>query len=256
MVVEKKELAEVLKAFPIEKIKQKLDENNSQIEYLLNFSFKEFVVLSQNLKEYYSNLKEYFDAKKGEILDLEKYHTFLKSINQLIIDLQFHDIIRQKLEHIKTAQEFTIDEIKSLQPGTKLDNTSYVYIIPEISLLHAQQLDVLRGEYKFATDGIKDALTEILHVGKTYDATLFYVTDTVKHAQEFSRVVDQLARDLDLLCVPYEKGKKLEITEVTLVKLTAIEKLYTMKSERDVFNSIFKGIEIEQADPEEDIELF
>ncbi len=256
MITEKKELASVLQQFSLVEIKEKLEKWNSEIHYLLKYSFQDFLALSQSLKDYYSNLKEYYKQEFEKGIDdnqTEKKH-LLSSVNQLIIELQFHDIIRQKLEHIETIQDQVVLEIVSKPDKVDFKSTDYIFILPEISLLNKNQLDSLNQEYLNATVGIQDSLNNIISIIRNNDMVGLDLTETEKHAQDFNKVVAKLTDDLNSLNVTFLKEGDLDVSELSLQKLKNVEKLYTMKSERDVFNALF--FKDHQEEEDLDIELF
>lgn len=258
MITEKKELAFVLEQFSLVEIKEKLEKWNSDIHYLLKYSFQDFLALSQSLKDYYSNLKEYYKKqleKGSENKNENEKKKLLSSVNQLIIELQFHDIIRQKLEHIQQIQQQIIEEIKNESDSVDYKSTNYIFILPEISLLNKNQLDSLNQEYVNATHGIQNSLKNIINIIKTNNLVGLDVTETEKHAQDFNKVVERLTDDLNSLNVTFLKEGNLNVSDLSLSKLHNIEKLYTMKSERDVFNALFSNGQ-EQEDDDLDIELF
>lgn len=256
MITEKKELASVLEQFSLMEIKEKLEKWNTEIHYLLKYSFKDFLVLSQSLKDYYSNLKEYYkeELDKGIVSDQEQKKNLLNSVNQLIIELQFHDIIRQRLEHIETIQEQIVLEIVSKKGEQDFTSTDYIFILPEISLLNKNQLDSLNLEYLSATEGITKSLNNIITIIKSNDFVGLDLRETEKHAKDFNKVVAKLTDDLNSLNVTFLKEGDLNVSELSLKKLHNVEKLYTMKSERDVFNALFS--DNHEEDEDIDIELF
>lgn len=245
-------LKQLLDKYPLEKIGDKLKKGNEQLEFLLNYSLKEFVILSTRLKDYYSNVKEYFTVHYDEGQLVEIRNKFLESVNELIIDLQFHDIIRQKLEHIKQVHNWALSEMA--EDKLNLGASTFVAVLPEISVLHTNQLAALKEEYDIATFNIKQALRNIIDQEAAASALGFDSRDSIKHAEEFNDVVERLASELKQLTSYVVPSTKISIDSSKLKKLEKIESLYSMKSERDVFNNLFRDGVTEE--DEEDIELF
>lgn len=247
-------IVDVIEKYTFNGLKDRLIDSNKQINYLLNYSFEDFVKLSTRLKDYYSEVKKFFEEKGANTENRDVRKSYLDAINHLIIDLQFHDIIRQKLEHIEEIHDSVIKELEITDANSNLNETKYISIIPEISILHTLQLKSLRKEYNDATNDIGEALDELINLGKQAE-TMVAIDheDTERHAKEFNEVVGKLKDELQQINTSFVDGNTLSPSEEVLSKLQVIESIYTMKSERDVFNVLFgKGVEEE----EEDIELF
>lgn len=247
-------IVEVIEKYTFNGLRDRLVDSNKQIEYLLNYSFEDFVKLSTRLKDYYSEVKKFFEENEVNPENRELRKSYLDAINHLIIDLQFHDIIRQKLEHIEEIHDNVIGELEVTDSGANLDGTKYISIIPEISVLHTLQLQGLRKEYNDATNDIGEALNELIHLGKRAEAMgAIDHEDTERHAKEFNKVVGKLKDELQQINTSFVDGDTLSPSQEVLDKLKDVESIYTMKSERDVFNVLFgKGVE----EDEDDIELF
>lgn len=247
-------IKEVIEKYSFSGLKEKLEDSNKQINYLLNYSFEDFVILSTRLKDYYSEVKKYFEENKVTSENEVVRKSYLDAINHLIIDLQFHDIIRQKLEHIEEVHNKAIEEISMTDELSDLSVTNYVCIIPEISALHTLQLRNLREEYNNATSDIGEALEELIKLGERAEAMgVIDHNDTARHAQEFNKVVSKLKDELQQINTKFVEGETLSPSDEVLGKLSSVEAIYTMKSERDVFNALF-GKVVEEDDDE--IELF
>ena len=247
-------IVDVIEKYTFNGLKDRLIDSNKQINYLLNYSFGDFVKLSTRLKDYYSEVKKFFEENGANTENRDVRKSYLDAINHLIIDLQFHDIIRQKLEHIEEIHDSVIKELEITDANSNLNETKYISIIPEISILHTLQLKSLRKEYNDATNDIGEALDELINLGKRAE-TMGAIDheDTERHAKEFNEVVGKLKDELQQINTSFVDGDTLTPSEEVLSKLQVIESIYTMKSERDVFNVLFgKGVEEE----EEDIELF
>ncbi|MCK4664314.1 MAG: hypothetical protein KAT68_15705 [Bacteroidales bacterium] len=111
----------------------------------------------------YSNLKKLNDLKKYFSDDLSTISTAIdksfSNSNEVIINLQYHDIIRQKMEHIQLLLKEIIEELDN----TKLEkdteelirfNTKYITQIPQIAMLQTGQLIKINSEFQTATTSI------------------------------------------------------------------------------------------------------
>jgi len=247
-------IVEVIEKYSFKGLKDRLDDSNKQIDYLLRYSFEDFVKLSIRLRDYYSGIRRFFEENEANSENRDIRKSYLDSINHLIIDLQFHDIIRQKLEHIKEINSKIIVELDVVEAYSDLSDTKFISIIPEISILHKLQLKGLKKEYNNATNDISGSLGELIQLSTKSEALgAIYYEDTEKHAKEFNKVVGELKNELDQINTSFVEGDILSPSDEVLGKLKVVESIYTMKSERDVFNVLFgKGIE-EDID---EIELF
>jgi hypothetical protein len=81
-----------------------------------------------------------------------------KSVGSIITNLQYHDIIRQKMEHIQQTHKLIRDEISLKKAG---DSQAYVLQIPKISEIQVGQLIHTNKEYQKAIEHISSKLVEI-----------------------------------------------------------------------------------------------
>ncbi len=87
-----------------------------------------------------------------------------KSVGSIITNLQYHDIIRQKMEHIQKTHKFILEEINTEDIDTKtttLPLNSYVLQIPQISEIQVGQLMHTNKEYQHAIEHISKKMVEI-----------------------------------------------------------------------------------------------
>lgn len=90
------------------------------------------------------------------------------SIENLIVNIQFHDIIRQKLEHIQSANYDTIANLEKLveriNDSVDMETLKYLYAIPMVAKLHVRKLELSNAECKDVVDKINGDLTTILKI--------------------------------------------------------------------------------------------
>ncbi len=96
-------------------------------------------------------------------LNISLSHQYLKKCTefkgQVINSLQYHDITSQRLEHIRLLHEslnlFLTASIEGISAESPYSN-----ILPEITLLHVEQLKTLSTEYLIAFQKVDHALTQ------------------------------------------------------------------------------------------------
>lgn len=221
---------------------------NEQLTHLLKYAFEDYVSLSNSLGNFYNKLKEFYN-ESGAFVDKEKLESLLESLNQIIVDLQFHDIIRQKLEHI---EEMHATVLKELEKGfDDINDTAYTVIIPELCKLNVEQLTFISKEYKSHSGSIKHALQK--GVGSRISSLenfVFDFSDTFNHTDSFSETISTIINSLSVIGEEEIQNRN----ENYFDKVLNIKEMYSMRTEREVFNKVF-GI-IEEEDDEDDIELF
>ncbi len=218
---------------------------NTQLDELLKFAFADYVSLSNSLGNFYNKLKDFYN-ENGAFVDRKKIEALLASLNQIIVDLQFHDIIRQKLEHIALVNDQMIREVGS---EIKFSETKYFRIYPKISKLHQAQLVFISKEYRDHSLNIKHVLTKGVSKGvASLENFVFDFSETFNHINRFSDTIQHMINALEVLSK--EVVDHVDEFEV----LSDIKKGYSMQSEREVFNQVF-DID-EEFEDHDDIELF
>ena len=114
-----------------------------------------------------TRLKERFKEGKIKIPELKrKKDEYSDSISQIITNLQYSDIIRQKIEHIQEAHKDMINKLKNLQnSGDKSRNSSLNLLmlqIKDIADLQIAQLVRTNKEYQNAVEIIS---TKFVNIG-------------------------------------------------------------------------------------------
>ena len=175
-------LSEDHKSPGIQAICSKLGDHVTQIE-------KTFARLKQLIKDKFL-LSEHFNAEKMDIdtiLELLKdeievyskhYHSAKEklpeikastdatsnSISKIITNLQYQDIIKQKMEHIQQTHKALLDELGKFNGEDKAglhEKAKYFIRLRDISGLQAAQLMHTNKEYQTAIERISDKFLEI-----------------------------------------------------------------------------------------------
>ncbi|ALO16737.1 hypothetical protein L21SP5_03122 [Salinivirga cyanobacteriivorans] len=94
-------------------------------------------------------------------LEQKNQHSF-QNLNQVITNLQYHDIIRQKIEHIQDTHKNIITELNNLEKEKNIikKGLEYVNQIPGITEIQAAQLLLTNKEYQSAIENISKKLIE------------------------------------------------------------------------------------------------
>jgi hypothetical protein len=177
-----------------------------KVEKILKF-------LSEVKKENYSHLQilsdnieicfELFSRKHEEANQLysslkEQSDTNASYVSNIITNLQYHDIIRQKIEHIQHTHQDIINDLESFindnKDNTLLHNRAKTYIkIRDISGLQAAQLIHANNQYQVAIQEIFHSLEEIGNnmvsincmcenlVGKSGQSKEYYLSNIIEN---------------------------------------------------------------------------
>lgn len=225
---------------------------NQKIDQLFEHLNNDFLVTTNKVKRYNSIAREILAS--GDLSqELQgKIKTAMKSFGSIIIELQYHDIIRQKLEHIHTIELELSREFDAIyEKGNKAYTPYYTLVMYDLVVLAYNQIKQVREEYLAASTKIQRQLRslwadrEISHVLRLF---LFNTAENLKNVLEA----------LDLIIKMHEKIKALNVDfdvkiedSLRIEILTEIKSIYTMDSERHIFNETF-GIKEEEVVADED----
>ena len=117
-------------------------------------------------------------------------HCF-KNLDSVITNLQYHDIIRQKMEHIQTTHKTIIDDLNSVQNDSdyEINSINYIKQIPEVAEIQAAQLMFTNKEYQSAIETITQKLLE---TGSDLLGISEICTAKVVNIQKIESVVEKL----------------------------------------------------------------
>lgn len=237
----------VLSVYDKDTLYNELKEVNEKLKNLLQYSFEDFVKLSQSIKNFYNMIKD-FSAETNNYVDNSKVDHLLKSLNNIIVDLQFHDINRQKIEHVQETNALLLDELATVD---EIDNpVGYLALLNEIAQLNAAQLKFIKAEYLEKSVSIKTNITSsVIKNAVSLEDLVFDFKNTFNYTPKFEATIEEIIAVYKKLAEAESVANDNKMELLDRVKAT-----YTMKTERDIFNEVF-GIE-EEAEDEEDIELF
>lgn len=92
-------------------------------------------------------------------------------LGEVITNIQYHDIIRQKMEHIQTSQIQLIQEINKIdtEEQNSNDQIGVIVKIPEITDIQVAQLLYTNKDYQTSIEKITNQLIEVGHEMKAMD---------------------------------------------------------------------------------------
>ena len=90
----------------------------------------------------------------------EKTRSSSASISNIITNLQYHDIIRQKIDHIKDTHLEILNELKTLEPTIENKNEMFKRI-GDITIIQGAQLIHANKEYQDAIEGISRMFLQV-----------------------------------------------------------------------------------------------
>lgn len=113
-----------------------------------------------------------------------------ENLNMVITNLQYHDIIRQKIEHIQITHRNILQELNSLEKGKKIIEKGLEYLkqIPGITEIQAGQLLLSNKEYQNA---IENSSNKLIDSSKTLDELIALARSVFgdTKASEFSTAI-------------------------------------------------------------------
>ncbi len=206
---------------------------HNDIDELIKISAEDFLRWTSHVKAFHKFINALaHDSNKSLLND---------NLSLMVKDLQFHDIISQKLRHIQSVFSTLKTEFKQLLNGDiTMDKALYVYAFPDILLLDRALFDFIIKEYKTSTENLKQELSNLWKEEKIRDL-LKSETLVMSRKSEFYTLAVQLSNclaNLNTLAAPMLlEGKNIPRRDRVLDK---VKKGFTMRSERMIYNRVFK----------------
>jgi hypothetical protein len=177
--------------------------------------------------------------------------------------LQFHDVIEQRVKHIRQINTDIIKELIAIKKASdnKTGSEAYVKLIAEIN---AAQLVAIANEYKLYCEKLDESLNSIIKYlsdlndftkilgSNSHSDTLFLINQNADLAEKINLFINSFRDDNT-----YRDALQKSISEVvnylsnisSLIKtnekmppchskLKQLESLYTTQKEREIFNSL------------------
>ena len=224
---------------------------NQKIELLHGHLNDDFLVTTNKVKRY--NVIARQKLTSGVLPEplRTKIYNAVKSFDKLIIELQYHDIIRQKLEHISIIAVTLSHEFSLIyEKQDKVHRPHYTLVMYDIIKLAFNQLNRVREEYMFASNKIQQIL-RLLWADREVSRTLeLFLFNTAENLRNVIKALDLIIKMHETL---RQGTREFEINitdELRMTILSDVKRLYTMDSERKVFNATF-GIKEELVSDDE-----
>lgn len=170
----------------------KLFHNNSNVTDLI-------VARINEAKEISIKQKALTDSELDILSEISA--NYFTSIDKIVTNLQYHDIIRQKLEHIISIHLEVINELNLVVDieNHKVNDTRFLSILPDITKIHSAQIDLTNKECQAAFESIKVNLNTILDYSNTlYEiCNKFYTFSSVIDDELFELTSDNEYKYLD-----------------------------------------------------------
>ena len=144
------------------------------VRKLLSLKKNACILISKNNTEVSENIKklevelnkldkeEYWPDK---IIHRMKKHTqnCFANMDEIVTNIQYHDIIRQKMEHIQTSQKELVSDLSGLNNNSNEieDQLKVVVSIPEITEIQVAQLLYTNKDYQISIEKITNRLIEV-----------------------------------------------------------------------------------------------
>lgn len=131
----------------------------------LSYLFTRLIEIKGKHQEIFEMAKN-AQSQKEKLDALEKKR--VTSTSEIITNLQFQDILRQKIEHVQEAYHEIISSLKQAQNGKIEIKEHELYKIRDISTLQSAQLIYSNQEYQTAVETILNKINELSNLLSEY----------------------------------------------------------------------------------------
>lgn len=218
---------------------------NQKIDVLYEHLNDDFLVTSNKVKKYASVAREKLASDKLPAALRDKLRTAARSFDSIIVELQYHDIIRQKLEHVYTVEQALAVEFSRLyEPRCNAYTPQYTFVMYDLVRLAHRQLVVVREDYLMASNKIQRLLRGLWADRDISRELQLFLFNTAQNLRNVVQILDLIISMHEKL-LDEQAAFTVTLTDDQRMKiLLEVKKLYTMDAEREVFNKTF-GIEEE-----------
>lgn len=173
-----------------------------------------------------SNLfnQKYFEAQKMVPVLQESTESTASNIGKIITNLQYHDIIRQKIEHIQQTHKEILNELNKVTQDSSDEMSRQIQVkcfiqIRDIAGLQAAQLIHTNKEYQKAIEIISDkflrvgnemtSISDMCHkfIASGNNSSQSHFKDIIDKVERTSYFIDVYGKSLKLLKERYFKSK-------------------------------------------------
>jgi hypothetical protein len=200
----------------VDRFKEQIVYNIDHLELKVEKSLKIFHNLSKDTKVNIERVLQKSQESKLHFPVLkEKTTNSSRSINNIITHLQYHDIIRQKIEHIQTSHSTIVSDLNETisKKNDKMANIPEEYQkIGDIAGLQAAQLLMVSKEYQNALDIITKNFQDIANDLTTISniSTEFSYNDSNSEITLLKQIRNQLDEGIILLDLNHFRGMNIE----------------------------------------------
>lgn len=195
-----------------------LEEMNGLISQLKSISSEHFLPLNKTIKQYDQWVVDSTKANKS------------KQWSGIITALQYHDIIRQRLEHIEEIHASCIHEFRHSSSLSPLEQTDYIRFLPKIVELNGVQLQATNEEFQRVARDLEGLFTQLEH---KMEENHSLPDHCARSAADFHATITLATEKLQHL------GTNVNSTYSTHELPLHLEHIYTMESERMLFYQVF-----------------
>ena len=241
------------KEFPA-KIAALIQKVNKSLGQLHQYSSDDFVPVNKIFKNYYDQSKNVDPV----VEEKPEFKVYKEVIGKIITDLQFHDIIRQKLEHIENINNLLIEELNIRVKDMSYDS-EFIAVIPDICKVNEAQLVMINEEYQSTICKLRINLENMENYIAKATSVSLNLSNSFSQSANFNKLYREIISSLTHIASFISDDEKWT-EQGRIDAINKIGSMYTMQSERAVFSKIFLSSVSLEADNaingEDDIEFF
>ncbi len=192
---------------------------------------------SRELKEF--TVEGYFNVEMFNLLNRHIQSCF-SDLNEVVTNLQFHDIIRQKIEHIREAQKQVInriDNIDDVKDDKDLIESQVKFLakLPEVIDVQVAQLMYVNNDYQDSIDKITSMLIDVGHELK--QITTFFE----KISEGTRKIIDDILPELRNRQIRYIELVECNERHINGVIKEFAELVHQYERSKQVFFNVFQS---------------
>ena len=185
-------------------IKQALLSNQKKVTVLYE---ENCFGLDQSFKKITNKIKKLVDMRQSALKAIPRLKTLTeesrRNVSQIITNLQYHDIIKQKIDHIQLTHRNIVEELDSLRDNAedeamRHDHAKFFLKIRDIAGLQAAQL---------------------IHANKSYQNAIREITSSLRETGEnmagISQLCNQFASQPELFEILHESDLQLQLRDLS-----------------------------------------
>lgn len=218
---------------------------NQKITLLFEHLNNDFLITTNRVKKYNTTARQRLAVPNLPEELRAKLKSAIRSLDSIIIELQYHDIIRQKLEHIYTVELKLSEEFNLIYENIDAAHDQhYTLIMYDLILLAYNQLLQIKEDYLFASNKIQRLLRSLWADREISRELQLFLFNTAENLRNVIQSLELLINMHERLSEENKSFKVNTTEEKRMQILMEIKSMYTMDAEREVFNKTF-GLEEE-----------